>query len=214
MKTIAIVGGGPKTYIPPLSSDVASVWIGADGGAEVLTEMKMPVDIAVGDFDSVSETMLALIRRTAKETKIHPNEKNETDLELAVNEAMDLGADKILFFGVTGGRMDHTLANIQLLYPLLQHNVEGCIIDKQNMVELKFPGSYSIEEDRNYPYISFVPFTLQVEGLSLIDFKYPLQKATVPIGSTLCLSNELCREEGTYSFEKGIVLVVRSREKR
>ncbi|SDJ02819.1 thiamine diphosphokinase [Salimicrobium halophilum] len=212
MKTIAIVGGGPSSYIPELSSDLASLWIGADHGAKVLIEKGMPVDVAVGDFDSVSGDMLALIQAKAQETKVYPQEKNETDLELAVNEAIDRQAERILFFGVTGGRMDHTLANIQLLYPLLQHGVEGRIIDNQNEMELKLAGSHTINYSTSYPYISFIPISLKVEGLTLHNFKYPLEKESVPIGSTLCLSNQLCEDTGTYFFKEGIVLVVRSRD--
>ncbi|SIS37796.1 thiamine diphosphokinase [Salimicrobium flavidum] len=214
MKTVAIVGGGPIQYIPDLVSESASLWIGADSGAQFLVEHGLPVDIAIGDFDSISETMFKKIKDRAGKTEVFPAAKDETDLELALQEAVRQEADSILLYGVTGGRMDHTLANIQLLHSIAHHGVNATIVDSQNEMELKLPGHYRIKHSTNYPYVSFIPISLKVEGLTLEGFKYALKDRQVPIGSTLCLSNEISDDSGAYSFEDGIVLVVRSRDEK
>ncbi|MBH0229129.1 thiamine diphosphokinase [Halobacillus yeomjeoni] len=213
-KTVAVVGGAPFRYIPDLKSfDNENVlWIGADQGAEVLLNQGIRPDFAVGDFDSVTEETWKEIQRQARDYEVHPDEKDETDLELAINKALEWEPEHILLFGVTGGRIDHALANIQLLYPLRQKGIASTIIDVQNQLELVEAGKHTIEANDEYPYVSFLPMTLEVTGLTLEGFYYPLKEAHVPYGSTLCISNRLIQEAGTFSFRSGILLVIRSKD--
>lgn len=212
MKRVVVVGGGPKSYIPDLKefSCEDCYWIGADQGAEVLVEQGITPDLAIGDFDSVSENSLTRIEQESRQVMIFPDEKDETDLELAINKALQRSPEHILLFGVTGGRIDHSQANIQLLYPLMKKQVKATIIDQQNRVELVPAGEHKIEAVEQYPYISFLPVTLEVEELTLAGFYYPLEKAYLPFGSTLCISNRLIEDTGTFSFKSGILLVIRS----
>ncbi|MFG6148960.1 thiamine diphosphokinase [Halobacillus sp. B23F22_1] len=214
MSKYAIVGGGPKKHIPNLSTykNEDIVWIGADQGAEVIVEFGLPLTAAIGDFDSVSADSLEMIKKAAYEFKIYPNEKDETDLELAILYAREQEARDILFFGVTGGRMDHTLINIQTLYPLWNYGIKAQIHDHQNQLELFGQGSHTIRRNEDYPYLSFVPITLDIWNLNLDGFYYPLENAHLSYGSTLCISNHLIEEEGTFSFSQGILLVIRSKD--
>ncbi|MBA2174184.1 thiamine diphosphokinase [Halobacillus locisalis] len=213
-KKIAVVGGSPKAYIPDLKAfdQEDMVWIGADQGAEVLIENDIVPDIAIGDFDSVSKVSKERIKQTSQSFVEYPDEKDETDLELAINEALKQNPSHIVLFGVTGGRIDHSLANIQLLYPLMQQGIKGTIIDQQNQVELVFAGEHTLKLNEAYPYVSFLPVTLEVSGITLKGFYYPLDEADVPYGSTLCISNQLIEDEGTFSFHSGILLVIRSKD--
>lgn len=212
MKRIIVVGGGPKSYIPDLKTFDChqSFLIGADQGAEVLVEQGLTPDLAIGDFDSVTSSSLEEIKKKSREVHTFPDEKNETDLELAMNEALKRKPEHILLFGVTGGRMDHSQANMQLLYPLMKKGLKGTIIDQQNRVELASPGTHTLKMDVRYPYISFLPVTLEVTKITLKGFYYPLEEAYLPFGSTLCISNKLIEDTGTFSFESGILLVIRS----
>ncbi|MGP4078111.1 thiamine diphosphokinase [Halobacillus sp. K22] len=213
-KSIAIVGGGPKAYIPDLRSfdEDERIWIGADQGAEVLLEHNICPDVSIGDFDSVNHATLKEIKDHSLHFKKYPNEKDETDLELAINQALNWKPEHILLFGVTGGRIDHSMANLQLLYPLLKKGVRCTIRDHQNQVELAVAGEHTMETDGEFPYVSFLPMTLEVTGLTLQGFYYPLQNAHVPYGSTLCISNRLIHNTGTFSFRSGILLVIRSKD--
>lgn len=213
-KRVAVVGGGPKPYISDLNpyENEDTVWIGADQGAEVLLEHGIRPDFAIGDFDSVSSASLEQIKEQSLQVEIHPNEKDETDLELAIHQALKWSPEHILLFGVTGGRIDHSLANVQLLYPLLQKNVRSTIIDIQNQVELVTEGLHTIEANEEYPYVSFLPVTLEVTNINLTGFYYPLTDAYLPYGSTLCISNRLIQDRGTFSFDSGILLVIRSKD--
>lgn len=214
MKVTAIVGGGPEDFLPVLNDyiDEVSVWIGADRGALSLIQQGIVPDIAVGDFDSVTEEELQLIKNKSAIFCIYQQEKDETDLELAIMEAMKQDPDVVYLYGVTGGRLDHELANLQLLYLLKQKRIEGCIIDKHNEVKLVFPGTHCINKRDKYPYVSFIPFSAEVKGITLTDFYYPLQNASLQWGSTRCISNNIEGEQGVLTFTAGILFVINSKD--
>jgi thiamine pyrophosphokinase len=132
-------------------------------------------------------------------------------MELALNWGIEQGASEIRIFGGTGGRLDHFLANVQLLLkPIIQASqTVVMIVDQKNQLFLKQEGIHPIHRMPEKKYISFIPIT-NVENLSLIGFKYPLTNRHIPLGSTLCISNELNKDSGTFSFTKGILLVIRS----
>jgi thiamine pyrophosphokinase len=74
------------------------------------------------------------------------------------------------------------------------------------------PGTHTIKKIPEKKYISFVPLTLDVANLTLEGFKFPLQNRHISVGSTLCISNELINQYGTFSFSEGILIVIRSHD--
>ncbi|MBP2077600.1 thiamine diphosphokinase [Oceanobacillus polygoni] len=212
MKVVAIVGNGPASLVPDLHLFKGEIdsWIGADRGAYLIAEKGIPVEYAVGDFDSIDEHERQVISRNVSYMEKHPTEKDETDMEIALNQAYAMEPSKIYLFGVTGGRLDHELINIQLLYTIQNKGIQAVIVDQSNQIEMLSPGTHTIENHRTYPYISFIPFTKEVEGIYLSGFHYPLSNTTISWGSTLCISNKLLSKKGTFSFDKGIVLLVKS----
>jgi thiamine pyrophosphokinase len=213
MVTVGIIGNGPASLLPDLSlyHESVDIWIGADKGALSIIEHNIKLDFAVGDFDSVNDKELGIIKKLANSFEQYEVEKDFTDLELALKKAFSFNPTTIYLFGVTGGRLDHTLINIQLLEQVLNNKSQGLIIDCYNQLELYYPGSYTLKNDDHYPTVSFIPITKEVKGMTLTGFYYPLTKATIKMGSTLSISNKLILKNGTFSFDEGIVLVVRSR---
>ena len=215
---IVLVGGGPPECLPDLSefSRIADAWAGADRGVLVLLENGIVPDAAFGDFDSVSGPEREAIRRAMPSAEEFPAEKDETDLEIAFNWALSREPDEIWILGATGGRLDHFMGNIQLLLNERSLALSGTcgiyIADRQNILTVKAPGSYPAETKDGWPYISFIPMGQAVSGLTLHGFKYPLDSALLRTGTTLGVSNELISDNGSFSFEDGILLVVRSRE--
>ncbi|MFC4387357.1 thiamine diphosphokinase [Gracilibacillus marinus] len=209
---IAIVAGGTIHSLDLLHNyhRQIDVWIGADRGAFVILEANIELDYAVGDFDSVSETEREEISHKAKKMFTFPKEKDETDLDLAVKLALENNPSQLYFFGVTGGRLDHELVNIQLLYRLLCMNISGIIVNEQNEVTMYLQGDYRV--DKGDHYISFIPFSNQVKGLTLDGFQYPLINQTIEWGSTLCISNKIIGKFGTFSFTEGILIMIKSVE--
>lgn len=210
MKRVGIVGNGPRALLPNLQDyKHIDLWIGADRGAYYLAEQGIKMETALGDFDSVSKEEWMSIHQQARFIDQHPVMKDKTDLEIAVDMALEKAAEEIYFFGVTGGRMDHALMNIQLLYPLLQKEKRAVIVDKGNTIEMFKPGTYSVNAEE-HAYISFLAFSNEVAGLTLNGFVYPLENEMVHWGSSLCISNKLSQKKGTFSFRKGILILVKS----
>ncbi|MFD1360292.1 thiamine diphosphokinase [Lentibacillus salinarum] len=214
MSHVAIMGNGPQELLPELSryQSIMDVWIGADRGSLTLLENGITPDYAVGDFDSMSTEDKLNVQRHANVFASYPSEKDETDLEIALNKAYALNPEKIYLFGVTGGRLDHALINIQLLYAMKNRTITGVIIDRQNRLEIAGPGKHNISHDAYYPTISFIPHTRLVKGMKLEGFYYPLTDKTISWGSTRCISNKLISDFGTFSFNEGILLIIKSRD--
>ncbi|WP_456271582.1 thiamine diphosphokinase [Bacillus sp. AK031] len=215
---INILGGGPEEFIPALASykeeDKAGIWVGVDHGVFRLLHQGIRPDMAFGDFDSVSKEEWKLIEENVEQINRYMPEKDETDMELALNWSIQQSPEAIRIFGATGGRVDHFLANVQLLGKKenLHPSIEIEIIDKQNHVQIVPPGEYTLNEKPESKYVSFLPLTSEIEGLSLTGFRYPLQNRNISLGSTLCISNELIQPSGTFSFTSGILMVIRSHD--
>jgi thiamine pyrophosphokinase len=213
---INLVAGGPLSLVPDFQQFDESqvVWVGIDRGVFYLLNAGIKPAMAFGDFDSVTEEELAEIEKEVSDLKKFKPEKDETDMELALNWAIEQQPESISIFGATGGRLDHLMANIQLLLKPLQQgiNIQTEIVDTNNILYLKNPGTYTVNKLDDFKYISFLPATPTVSGMTLENFKYPLKDSHIPMGSTLCISNELIRDHGTFSFSAGILLVVRSKD--
>jgi thiamine pyrophosphokinase len=211
---INILGGGPVDLLTDLNhyNEEESLWVGVDRGVFTLINKGIQPNIAFGDFDSVSSQEFKQIEYKVKHLEKFKPEKDETDMELALNWALEQKPDQIHIFGASGGRLDHFFANVQLLIsPVIsQTKTEICLIDRKNILFVKAAGKYEIKKIPDKKYISFVPVSFNIKDLTLEGFKYPLQDSHISIGSTLCISNELIRDYGTFSFSEGILIVVRS----
>lgn len=216
MKRCLIITGGPidlgfaRSY---LSGEGFDRVIAVDRGLNAAWALGIVPDVIVGDFDSADPAALADFRRREHIVwEVHQPEKDDTDTELAIKRAAAMGAGYIVLLGATGGRLDHLLGNIHLLYPCLQRGVEACILDPGNKL-------YLIDGERRFKrrevwgtYISFLPLTEEVKGITLRGFKYPLTDKDIAIGTSLCISNELEDEEASITFREGVLVVVESRD--
>ncbi|KMY45042.1 hypothetical protein AC622_13085 [Bacillus sp. FJAT-27916] len=212
---IRIVAGGPEEGLPDLKAIAAmedrQLWCGADRGALVLAERGIEMEAAFGDFDSVTEEEMDTIRQFAKDVYPYPAEKDESDLELAVEWAYGLNPDKITIYGATGGRMDHAMANMMLLASEehLKQPVKTELVDNQNEISFYEPGVYTIHEQEKR-YVSFLPISKEISGMTLTGFLYPLTNDTLIRGRTRSISNQLNSPTGTFSFTSGILMMIRS----
>ena len=143
---------------------------------------------------------------------MHQPEKDDTDTELAIKRALAMGASHIVLLGATGGRLDHLLGNIHLLFPCLQRGVQASIVDPGNKLYLIDGEHHFKKKDVWGTYVSFLPLTEEVRGITLRGFKYPLTDRDISIGTSLCISNELEDEEASITFREGVLVVVESRD--
>lgn len=139
---ICLLLGGPMSNVPDLTPYKDDYWVGIDRGAFRLLEMGITPKAAMGDFDSLSSKELAFVRDNVVFVEQYPAEKDETDAMLGITYALNQKADEILVFGATGGRMDHTLANLFMLtYESYQAAIPvTTFVDKQNTLKMYQPG--------------------------------------------------------------------------
>jgi thiamine pyrophosphokinase len=211
---IIILANGPEIDYPNVLSFQQSdaVWVGVDRGVYYLLRKGITPNYSFGDFDSLTEEETKWLSSHSLHAEIYPSEKDQTDLEIAIDWAVAQNPKEVTVLGATGGRLDHALINIQLLLKGFERNIKMSIVDKQNIVSLVSPGSYTIHKEKLFKYVSFIPFTNSVEGLTLKGFKYLLENECIRWGSSLCISNELVEEKGCYSFLNGILIMVKSRD--
>ncbi|PTL39666.1 thiamine diphosphokinase [Alkalicoccus saliphilus] len=208
-----IYGGGPAALIPATEDIIERHgrhvrWIGVDRGAFTLAESGISMEKAVGDFDSVSRREWETIKTAVQLPEIYPPEKNETDLELAVDFAEKQKPEQIVIVGGTGGRMDHFLSAVHLMEMSRSYLT---IEDKVNRMCSLEAGLHCVSRS-SFPYVSFLPATDTVEGLTLKGFRYDLSNRKLTKKSTLCISNEWNYTEAEVSFRTGRLLMVESRD--
>ncbi len=216
MKRALILAGGAlnlefaKHYIKNQSYDCL---IAVDNGLKYVDLLNLLPDVIVGDFDTASSELVAKYQEKERTKKIQLVPiKDETDTESAVDYCIDLGYDEVVFLGAMGGRFDHTMANLHMLYRLLQHQIQGVLVDEQNIIRL-LNHSITIEKSKlSANYISFLPFMEQVEGLSLKGFLYPLDKYTLKPGRSIGISNVAVEEICEITFEKGILIMIEAHD--
>ena len=208
---IRIVAGGPEEQLPDLKANFKGKeqWIGVDRGALYLLERDITPAKAFGDFDSITSDEWARIAAAVPDYVQFPAEKDETDLEIALNAAIKQQPEAIFLYGVTGGRLDHFFGAVTLLMKK-ELNCPVVIVDRQNEISIYSPGETTVAQQEKWPYISFFALSEKVEGLTLSGFKFPLDNYTVEKGSSRCVSNEILEKKGVFSFHSGILMVIRS----
>ncbi|MBW7459157.1 thiamine diphosphokinase [Paenibacillus sepulcri] len=185
--------------------------IGADAGALFLITHGIKPNISLGDFDSVTAEQLERIQAESGETlPCDPIDKNYTDTELAWNLAVSKRPRQIILLGALGTRFDHTLANVHLLRLAHSANIDAVIIDKHNRISLTSDEKIILAKE--YPYVSLLPLTAEVTGITLTGFQYPLYEATLEIGQSLGISNAMTGEQAVIRIREGLLLVIESRD--
>ena len=187
--------------------------IAGDRGLEALYQLKIIPNHAVGDFDSVSPEILKFYKKQSQIIfHTYYAEKDNTDTDIALQLAIKLKSSRITIMGALGRRMDHALANIHILKDALEANIPCQIIDGYNRIYL-INAEKTLEKDKVYgKYISLIPLTSTVEGLTLKGFKYPLNRYNLPIGTSLGISNEIIEDIAHIKMEKGILIVIESKD--
>ena len=211
---IFIVTGGILTEkIIPLINGHKDIIIGVDKGAQWLIDHKIIPDYFIGDFDSVTASFLESIKEKYPDRlMVSPDEKDETDTELALSLALSLKPKKITILGGIGSRLDHVIANIHLLLQSEKQNIQCAIIGTSNRIQVLLPEQSKKINKSDFRYISLIPFSEKVEGINLNGFKFPLKDAEMEIGHPFGISNELINFFGTISIKKGILLIIESKD--
>ena len=185
--------------------------IGADGGTLHLLAVDRQPNVVVGDLDSLSHDTVDSLVADGIPVERHMPEKDQTDLELALERALDDGASEIVLVGALGGRLDQTLANLLIVaqrdWPVPVRVVEG----EQVAEVLRGPGSLALHGPAGST-VSAIPLSAAVTGITYTGLEYPLHDATLRFGSTRGVSNVLAASPASIRIDSGILLVIHSRE--
>lgn len=179
--------------------------IGADSGADHLRTLGVLPNLVVGDFDSVSKATLTWLEKNKIPMKKFPAEKDKTDCEIGIDEAIDSGATQITLTATWGGRFDQTLSHVFLLRATHKRAVSCYIKEEAGDIYLveRFISLKGAPEDG----VSLLALE-ECTGLRLEGFKYQVPGEHLGVGSTLGISNILLAEQGTIELETGSVIVV------
>ncbi|MFC5531925.1 thiamine diphosphokinase [Cohnella yongneupensis] len=210
-RTLIVTGGNLGAWALDRLSDYTTL-IGADRGAEFIARHGYRMRVAVGDFDSIADGQLQAIRDAADEViSFDAIDKDWSDTELAFREAVNRGLRDIDMIGALGTRFDHSLANVHLLKQAQELGCSLRLIDDHNEISL-CEHTVRLTVDSRYPYVSLLPLTEAVTGITLQGFLYPLNDATIRIGQSIGISNVLDQPSGTVTIASGLLLVIRSRD--
>lgn len=188
----------------------AKLIISADSGARHCKRFNVIPDLLVGDFDSVDESDYAGMAADGVEIVRFPAEKDMTDSELAIEMALDRGCSKVILLGSLGTRLDHSLSNLFLLKKLLDKGVAGIIADEHNEVVLI---NHSIVLAREEGvFITLLPLAGSAKGVTTSGLYYPLNNATLEIGSSWGVSNRFSEDTAQVTVEEGYLLVIKARD--
>lgn len=188
-------------------------FIGVDGGCLKLMEEELPIDLAIGDFDSISVEDKETLKDYASNMIEFPSEKDFTDFEEALMwVAKEYPQQKIHVLGAFGGRVDHAISclwtmfrpELQVLIPYLS------LEDEWNHISFLIPGDYVIEKLDYTKYLSFIT-TGPIEQLTLKNVKYTLSNQDYDFPIAL-ISNEFIEDKMKISFKSGGIIVGQTRD--
>lgn len=207
MRTL-IIAASPSNNtkdLPGLAAG-ADIVIAADGGAAIALIHGVRPDLVVGDMDSLTPEVLQSLNEKAVELVRVPSHKDETDLELALLEAIRRGADDITIVGALGGRVDHTLGNIYLLtMPQLQGLRVRLVDGDEEVFVIRDEAEW---RGRAGDTVSLIPLTPEVSGIETRGLEYPLRGESLFMGPGRGISNRMLGDVAGMSVAAGILLAV------
>lgn len=162
-------------------------------------------DLLIGDFDSYREPLPDSV-----ETLHFPVEKDDTDSMLALREGLRRGYKEFVLLFALGGRLDHTLANLQALAFLEEFGASGMIIGPRDRVQLLKNGTLDIPRRSAYTFSIFA-YSGKAIGVTLKGMQYPLNDAVVTETFPIGLGNHIIEPVGRVSVLDGTLLVVESK---
>ena len=201
--TCYIIGAGEDFGLDFSPSD-SDLIIAADGGLERLRAAGIKPDLIIGDFDSLG--------RIPREDNVMvlPTVKDVTDTWAAIELGKERGYTRFRLYGCTGGRFDHTLANIQTLAALAAEGKQGFLVDQSQIITAVGPGTVTFGSERR-GFLSVFSHTDRCLGVSLKGLKYELEDAELTNRFPLGVSNEFLRKPASVTIGEGIAVLVYER---
>lgn len=200
-----VIGAGDLT-VCELEVSEKDLVIAVDGGLGYCSLLGVEPELVLGDFDSVSpdeaKAVEALEQQVPERILRLPEEKDDTDMLAALKEGLRRGYRDFRIYGGTGGRFDHTLANIQCLLYLKKQDAVGYLVDGTGMILVLVDESVEFQKGLE-GYLSLFSLTEESKGVTIRGMKYPLDRAVIRNDFPIGISNEFMGEPAVVSVEKG-----------
>lgn len=210
---VVVVGGGEtsETSLPVVLN--ASSVVAADSGAQYLRKNGIIPWVLVGDFDSCDPETVSFLSQSGSEVITLPRDKDKTDTEVALDLAREQGYKQAALVGALGGdRPEHSIANVFLVESYAEKGLDVVIFHRQSVVfGILGPDEGGITKTfrgRKGDFVSLLPVTREVTGVTTKGLRFGLKGATLRRGSTFSVSNEMTGGEAAISIEKGFLLAV------
>ena len=187
----------------PVEGDLV---VSADSGYKNAEKLGAHTNILIGDFDSLAD-----IPDSVDEIKRLPAEKDVTDTQIAVETAIERGADEIIIVGSTAGRFDHALSIMAILEKYWGKHIPMYIVNGQNRIRL-IRNSGAIIVRSRYKYFSVLAADEKIKGVSIEGGKYPLINKTLERNHQFAVSNEIVKNAALINVKKGGAYIIESRD--
>ena len=182
--------------------------IALDGGLVFCSRYGIEPDMIVGDFDSLPQQKQILLDKYPQEIIYKlPCEKDDTDTLAAIRMAVNKGFQQFTIYGGLGGRLSHTMANIQSLLYLKEQGLDGKLIGDGSRIFLVKEEHITLQLWEK-GYISIFSYSEKAEGVTLKNFKYEIENVTLENSFPIGVSNEFVGKEAEISVRQGVLLVV------
>lgn len=219
-KSCLIIAGGEldikfaSCYIKKkYGRELPDMVIAVDRGLEGVKQLGILPHILLGDYDSVKSEVLKEYEEVPQVTCLrYPPEKDYTDSHLAIEKAIQEKATDICILGATGTRMDHSLANMGLLWLCMKAGIKAELVDAHNRIRMMEHRLEIQKEEQFGKYVSLLPYTEYATGITLTGFQYPLYKDTLSMGISRGISNEIINDVAVIEIETGILYVIESKD--
>lgn len=185
--------------------------IAADGGIRNSLLCGIQPDIVIGDLDSISEEEKELLSGASTHFIIYPQDKDQTDLELALDYTVQIGADEALLLGLLGGRLDQTIANLLLLSKDNYSSLRLIVSAPPDTAHLLRGQDELNIEAKIGDLVSLIPLSMDVYGVTTYGLHWKLNNAKLDFGSTLSISNEMIAPRISIKIDSGKLLVIHRR---
>lgn len=182
--------------------------IAADGGLVPLIANAIIPNTVIGDFDSFSGDLSSL-PQSIEVIKLQP-EKDYTDMHTCVNYGLEKGFNTFFLYGATGGRIDHTIANIQLMHMLAEQDCQVIMFGADNTFQVISNGSIEFQADKT-GIISVFSLSERSFGVTISGLKYETWDATLNNTFALGVSNEFTGLPASIAVRRGSLLIISSR---
>lgn len=212
MRHILIVINGDiadYSHFKPYIEDVDHV-VAVDGGSRHIKGLGVVPDVLLGDFDSIGSLDAFVETYPNLEVREFPPRKNFTDSELAVEYAIEQAPELVTMLGCIGSRMDHTMATVFLLKKFLDAGIRARIVNEYN--EIVLIASDTDIYGKAGDTLSIVPISGKASGITLRGLEYPLNDATLVLGSSTGVSNVFVEDKARVELKEGLLLVFKSRD--